>query len=97
MARTASLSGRWNIEIGQLSILDQGTSERFIALILNDVLDQSRAAAIGKVEIREDSWADLGDTEALRYNLVKGRVIGEDGDIAVTLSKMGVECLKIEI
>jgi hypothetical protein len=30
---------RWNIEIGQLSILDQGTSERFIAIMMADVLN----------------------------------------------------------
>jgi len=36
-----TLSGRWNIEIGQLSILDSGTAERMLALIMNDILDHS--------------------------------------------------------
>ena len=33
--------------------------------------------------------------EALRYDLVKNRLIGND--ISISLSKMGVDCLKIEI
>ena len=31
--------GRWNVEIGQLSIMDLGTAERFIAFIMADVLE----------------------------------------------------------
>lgn len=53
------------------------------------------AASPALVEIREDNWADLGDSEALRYDLVKNRVIGSD--LCISLSKMGVDCLKIEI
>lgn len=94
MAKT-SLSGRWNIEIGQLSIMDQGTAERFLALIMNEVIDQSSTAPCAQVELREDNWADLGDMEALRYDFVKNRQVGND--ISVSLSKMGVDCIKIEV
>ncbi len=39
LSRSLVSGGRWNIEIGQLSILDQGTSERFIALMMADALN----------------------------------------------------------
>jgi hypothetical protein len=68
-----SLNSRWNIEIGQLSVIDSGTAERFIGLLMCDILDQSSTAQYVNVETREDSWADLGDTEALRYDLLKNR------------------------
>lgn len=62
---------------------------------MNEVLEQSASAAVGLVEVREDNWGDLGDSEAIRYELVKGRVVG--GDVSITLSKMGVDCIKIEV
>ena len=40
MSKT-ELGGRWNIDIGQLSILDQGTAERFLAVMMNEILDSS--------------------------------------------------------
>ena len=46
-------------------------------------------------ETREDNWNDLGDSEALRYELLRNRQIG--GEFNLTLAKIGVECLKIEI
>jgi hypothetical protein len=52
---------RWKIEIGQLSILDQGTSERFIAIMMADVLNQCAPAEVVNQELREDNWGDLGD------------------------------------
>lgn len=63
---------------------------------MSDILDKSKEAAAIQVEVREDSWAELGDTEAaLRYDLVKNRFI--EGDLCLNLSKIGVDCLKIEI
>ena len=38
--------GRWNVEIGQLSIMDQGTAERFIAFIMADVLEPESIASV---------------------------------------------------
>ena len=45
--------------------------------------------------MREDTWADIGDSETLRYDLVKNRQIAED--LAINLSKMGNDCLNIEL
>jgi hypothetical protein len=46
-------------------------------------------------DIKEDTWNDIGDTETLRYELIRGRVIAED--LAINLTKMGTDCLNIEI
>ena len=89
--------GRWNVEIGQLSIMDQGTAERFIAFIMADVLEpESIASAPPAVQdAREDTWALVGDSETIHYDLVKNRQIADD--LAINLSKMGNDCLNIEL
>ena len=86
---------RWNIEIGQLSILDQGTSERFIALMMADVLNQCTPAEIVSQELREDNWGDLGDQEQLRYEILKGKHI--TSDLCMNISKLGIDCINIEL
>lgn len=67
--------GRWNVEIGQLSIMDQGTAERFIAFIMADVLEPAfiyqNAPLVS--DMREDTWNEVGDSETMRYDLVKNR------------------------
>jgi hypothetical protein len=78
-----------------LSILDQGTAERFIAVLMNEVLDNSINAHVLLSDVRDDNWSDLGDLEALKYDLLKDRIIGED--LVVNLSKVGMECLNIEV
>jgi hypothetical protein len=78
-----------------LSILDQGTAERFIAVLMNEVLDNSINAHVQLSDVRDDNWSDLGDLEALKYDLLKDRIIGED--LVVNLSKVGIECLNIEV
>lgn len=77
--------------------MDQGTAERFISLMMADVLDHSNIAEIPPIieDVREDHWQDLGDQDALRYDLVKSRQVSDD--LAVNLYKMGVDCLQIEI
>ena len=90
--------GRWNVEIGQLSIMDLGTAERFIAFIMADVLEPSsitRSSTPAVQDVREDIWVEVGDSESLRYDLVKGRLIAED--LAINLTKIGTDCLNIEI
>ena len=76
--------------------MDQGTAERFIALMMNDVLDGSNKAESLLIDVREDNWGELGDTEAaLKYDLIKNRFL--EGDLCVNLSKIGVDCFRIEI
>jgi hypothetical protein len=45
--------------------------------------------------VKEDTWADIGDSDTVRYDMIRGRVIGED--LAINLSKLGTDCLKIEL
>jgi len=47
------------------------------------------------IEFREDSWADIGDSDALRYELIKGRQVADD--LSINISKMSSDCLAIEI
>jgi hypothetical protein len=89
------LGQRWKIDIGQLSILDQGTAERFIAVLMNEVLDSSASAPLLQSDVRDDNWSDLGDLEGLNYDLLKDRAIGED--LIINLYKVGIDCLNIEV
>jgi hypothetical protein len=62
-----------------------------------DVLNHSNISETPPIleDVREDHWHDLGDQDALRYDLIKSRQVSED--LAVNLYKMGVDCLQIEI
>lgn len=91
----SELGQRWKIDIGQLSILDQGTAERFIAVLMNEVLDNSSHVPVLQSDVRDDNWSDLGDLEALKYDLLKDRAIGDD--LLINLSKVGIDCLNIEV
>ena len=47
--------------------------------------------------MREDNWGDLGDQEALRYDLIKNREVGINGQLNISLAKIGVESIKIDV
>ena len=63
--------------------------------MMGDILDSSNTYEILNSDLREDTWADLGDDNVLRYDLIKDRQIGED--LCISLSKMGVDCMKLQL
>jgi hypothetical protein len=64
-------------------------------MTLCDAIDGSSQAKIVQSDLREDSWADLGDNEILNYDLLKNKEVHED--IILNMSKIGVDLLSIEV
>ena len=45
--------------------------------------------------MREDTWADVGDQESLRYEILKDKHVSPD--IVLNISKLGTDCINIEL